>query len=166
MSLVGFSARNHPQQKVRDFVDDRRTPLTLFGPLNERHQFTLDAAASAANALCPKFYDRDTDGLLWPWKGERVWCNPPFSRLEPWIAKAWREMREGCEVVVMLLPANRCEQRFWQTQIEPFRDNGVHDGIVLGVRFLAGRPRFAAPVPRKGDHPPFGVCLLTFQRAF
>ena len=165
MSLIGFSARNHPQQAVRDYVDDRRTPADVFVPLMARHQFTLDAAASAANALCPKFYTRETDGLLWSWRGERVWCNPPFSRLEPWVAKAWREIRDGCELVVMILPANRCEQKFWQQHIEPYRDNGPHDGATLTTRFLAGRARFAAPdapVPHKGDRPPFGCVLLTF----
>lgn len=95
MSLIGFTPRNHPQQKVRDQVDDRQTPLSVFVPLNEEHHFTLDAAASAANALCPKYFTRDTDGLLWPWSGERVWVNPPFSRLEAWVAKVWHEMRGG-----------------------------------------------------------------------
>lgn len=124
MSLVGFSARNHPQQAVRDIVDDRRTPAWLFAPLHERHRFTLDAAASAENALLPKFYDRESDGLLRSWSGERVWCNPPYSRLEGWLAKAWQEMESGCELVVMLLPANRTEQKFWQEYVEPFRDGG------------------------------------------
>jgi phage N-6-adenine-methyltransferase len=170
VSLVGFSARNHPQQAVRDAVDDRRTPRSLFDPLNARHHFTVDVAASAANRLCERYYDRNTDGLLRSWKGERVWCNPPFSRLEPWVAKAWQEMRGGCELVVMLLPANRCEQRFWQEWIEPFRDarRGGGDVIQLHSRFRAGRPRFAAPdapKPHKGDRPPFGCVLLTWTHA-
>lgn len=168
MSLIAFSARNHPQQAVRDAVDDRRTPRALFDPLNVVHRFTLDAAASDANALCQKYYTRHTDGLLRSWSGERVWCNPPFSRLEPWVAKAWSEMRDDCHLVVMLLPANRCEQGFWQTWIEPFRDGPPrHDGIRLRSRFLKGRSRFAAPdapVPHKGDRPPFGCVLLTWER--
>ncbi len=165
MSLVGFSARNHPQQAVRDFVDDRRTPQDVFAPLNARWGFTLDVAASEANALCPKFFTRETDGLLRSWKGERVWCNPPFSRLEPWICKAWQEMADGCALVVMILPANRCEQKFWQQHIEPWRDSIPRDGIRLSTKFLAGRARFAAPdapTPHKGDRPPFGCVLLTF----
>lgn len=165
MSLVGFSARNHPQQAVRDFVDDRRTPQDVFAPLNARWGFTLDVAASEANALCPRYFTRETDGLLRSWTGERVWCNPPFSRLEPWIAKAWQEMFAGCALVVMILPANRCEQKFWQAYIEPWRDSMPRDGISLSTKFLAGRARFAAPdapVPHKGDRPPFGCVLLTF----
>lgn len=168
MSLVGFSARNHPQQAVRDAVDDRRTPDDVFCPANAEHRFTLDAAASAANAKCERYYTRDTDGLLRSWRDERVWLNPPFSRLEPWVAKAWFEMNAGCELIVMLLPANRCEQRFWQQYVEPFRDKEPRDGIRLRSRFLPGRPRFAAPdapVPHKGDRPPFGCVLATWERA-
>lgn len=38
MSLVGFRAKNHPQQATVHHVDDRRTPLSLFGPLNADHR--------------------------------------------------------------------------------------------------------------------------------
>lgn len=172
MSLVGFSARNHPQQSVRDPVDDRGTRREFFDPLNAEHRFTLDAAASERNALCEKFYTRESDGLLRSWRAERVWCNPPYSRLAPWLAKAWGEMRDGCELVVMLLPANRCEQKFWQEWVEPFRDGPITDGIALRTRFLAGRMRFVMPegvqyatTKAKGDRPPFGCVLVTWNRA-
>jgi phage N-6-adenine-methyltransferase len=168
VSLVSFAARNHPQQAVRDEVDDRRTPDDVFVPLNSKHTFTLDVAASDRNTKCARYFTRHDDGLLRSWKDERVWCNPPFSRLEPWIAKAWQEMEAGCELVVMLLPANRCEQKFWQQWVEPFRDAPPQQGIRLTTRFLKGRPRFAAPdapVPHKGDRPPFGCVLLTWERA-
>jgi phage N-6-adenine-methyltransferase len=98
MTLVGFTPRNHPQQKVRDIVDDRHTPRALFDPLNAEHAFTLDAAASAENALCEKYFTRETDGLLRSWANEVVWCNPPFSRLEAWVAKVWREMCGGGKI--------------------------------------------------------------------
>lgn len=173
MSLVGFSARNHPQQAVRDAVDDRGTLPALFDPLNVAHRFTLDAAASDNNAKCAKYFTRQTDGLLHSWRGERVWCNPPYSRCAPWLAKAWHEMMDGgCELVVMLLPANRTEQRFWQEHVEPFRDGPVTRGVTLRSQFLKGRTRFVMPpgfqyytTKAKGDRPPFGCCLLTWERA-
>ena len=168
MTLVARIARNHPQQAVLDAVDDRKTPLAIFEPLNRIHCFTLDAAASDENHRCAKYYTRHTDGLLHSWKGERVWCNPPFSRLDPWLAKAWAEMENGCELVVMLLPANRTEQPWWQTHVEPFRDGEERNGIRLTTRFLAGRYSFRSPgqtLPRKGDRPPFGCVLLTWRAA-
>lgn len=136
MTLIGKKARNHPQQVRRDGVDDsiddRRTPGSVFNPLNETHRFTIDAAASADNAKCPRFFDRKRDGLAQSWAGERVWCNPPYSSIEPWVVKAWNEMRRGCELVVMLLPANRTEQGWWQTYVEPRRD-GLGGGAVVGA---------------------------------
>jgi len=56
MSVVGYKARNHPQQVAgrgaRPDVDDRATPPEVFGPLQERFGFTIaddevDAAAFA-----------------------------------------------------------------------------------------------------------------------
>lgn len=173
MSLVGFKAKNHPQQATRDDVDDRRTPVEFFSELNARHGFTVDAAASAANAMLPLYWTIADNALGLSWGGHRVWCNPPYSGLEAWVAKAWAAMRsEGCELVVMLLPANRTEQGFWQRHIEPFRDEvmrrSVFGGVRLRTRFLPGRMRFEWPasreVPAKGDRPPFGCVLLTWER--
>lgn len=169
MSLVGFRARNHPQQATRDDVDDRRTPRVLFAPLYAERHFTIDAAASAENALLPRYWTRQQDALSQSWRGERVWCNPPYSSLAPWLDKAWNEMLSGCYHVTMLVPGNRCEQRWWQEYVEPYRDREPFNGVGRTTKFLAGRVRFdhsaAWQVPKKGDRPPFGLVLLTWDRA-
>lgn len=173
MSLVAFPARNHPQQAKLDTVDDRGTRREFFDPLHAEHGFTIDAAASEANALLPRFWTREHDAIAQSWGGERVWCNPPYSDLEPWVEKAWTEMVDGtCALVVMLLPANRCEQGFWQRHVEPYRDGAPFHGVRLTTRFLAGRLRFVMPIDyewgtsrKKGDRPPFGCVLLTWSRA-
>jgi len=164
MSLVGFSARNHPQQSGRrgalESVDDRKTPADLFAAIaSDWGPFTLDAAASAENAQCARYVDRETDGLAQSWVGERVWVNPPYSDLRPWLEKAWAET--GADVVAMLLPANRTEQRWWQDLVEPYRDRA---GSPLRTRFYPGRPRFSLPGQRSvlGDRPPFGVVLVVW----
>lgn len=165
MSLARFTPKNHPQQGVHDAVDDRQTPQSVFGPLDAEHHFTLDAAASTANALCPTYFTREEDGLLRSWAGERVWCNPPYSRLEGWLAKAWAEMRDRCELVVMLLPANRCEQGWWQDFVEPFRDREPTDDIRLTTHFLRGRTKFSGCKQGYTASPPFGCVVLTFSGA-
>ena len=173
MSLVAFRARNHPQQPTRDDVDDRRTPRAFFDPLHERYRFTVDAAASVENALLPYFWTRDSNALVQQWRGHRVWCNPPYSNLAAWVQKAWVEMQMGgCHHVSMLLPANRCEQRWWQDAIEPLRDRELtraeNAGRIIRVttKFLPGRMRFGHPEswerPEKGDRPPFGCVLVTW----
>ena len=147
MSLVGFKAQNHPQQPRKDTVDDRWTPLNLWIPWNDRWHFTLDAAASDDNHLCDRYFTLQTDGLIQSWKGERVWCNPPYSDLASWVRKAWVAMGDGCELVVMLAPANRTEQRWWQEEVEPWRDGkstNPEPRIFLETEFLPRRINFGS----------------------
>jgi phage N-6-adenine-methyltransferase len=156
VSLVGFKAQNHPQQQTKDEVDDRETDPEIFAELDARYSFTLDVAAASHNAKCERYYTADDDGLTKSWAGESVWCNPPYSDIRPWVQKAWDS---GARLVVMLLPANRTEQKWWQELVEPYRDLDYR----LRVKFLPGRMRFIRPnavVGPKGDRPPFGCCLL------
>lgn len=169
MDLSGFQARNHPQQTRKrgpnPMVDDRGTDPALFARIDAGYHFTLDVAASAANAKCERYFTSDDDGLAMPWAGQRVWCNPPYSDIRPWVEKAWTEWHAPTppQLIVMLLPANRTEQGWWQELVEPMRD-GTRS---LRVEFLPGRPRFVAPdKPGTGpnERPPFGCCLLIWRR--
>lgn len=182
---MSFIARGHPQQLAhRDptiprlpgmelpdvpyDIDDRATDPAEFAKLHERFGFTVDIAASSHNAKCENFYTIEDDGLLVTWADQRVWCNPPYSNIRPWVQKAWNEAKNtsagycptGAALIVMLLPSNRTEQAWWQELVEPFRDRS--DGY-LKVEFLPGRMRFIAPgADRIGpnERPPFGCCLL------
>lgn len=164
MSLVRFQARNHRQQVGRrganPAVDDRATSPEVFDPLHERFAFTVDVAASSHNAKLERFYSIEDDGLAQSWAMERVWCNPPYSDIRPWVEKAWRE---DAEAVVMLLPANRTEQGWWQDCIEPYRDR---PDSPLTVEFMRGRLRFIGAGKSEvgpNERPPFGCCLLIWN---
>lgn len=172
MSLAGFKASNHPQQTAKrgasDEVDDRGTDPGFFSACDARFEFTLDVAAAPHNAKCADYFTRSDDGLGRDWltpSGDpaRVWCNPPYSNIRAWVEKAHEQWTDGhAELIVMLLPANRVEQRWWQDLVEPFRD-GRNGYRFLRVEFLPGRMRFDRPdwTPGpKGDRPPFGCCLL------
>lgn len=172
MSVVGYKARNHPQQTARrgsnPDVDDRATPPEVFAPLHERYGFTVDAAAAAHNTKCDRFWTEAEDGLEQSWAAERVWVNPPYSfpNLPAFVAKAWREWMspDPPGVVVMLLPANRTEQQWWQDMVEPYRDIPGSD---LHCEFLPGRTRFLTPgqsVVGPDERPPFDCCLLVWER--
>jgi hypothetical protein len=191
MSLLGFKAKNHPQQTAirgaLDEVDDRGTKWEFIHALEARlgGAFTLDVAAAKHNAKAERFYTRADDGLRQPWSG-RVWCNPPYSRiagvmdLGSWVRKAWDEWHRNRglsgsmqvamgdappspELIAMLVPANRCEQAWWQEWVEPLRDRPDSE---LTVEFLPKRMRFDMPpeweTPEKGDRPPFGLALLVW----
>lgn len=170
MSLVGFNPTNHPQQVGKrgasDTVDERITPQWLFDEFNAIHGFTLDVAANAKNTKCEKFFDLESDGLSKSWAGERVWCNPPYSNIAAWVAKAtWETVAFKCPLAVLLLPANRTEQKWWQGFIEPFRD--LPEPFVT-TRFLAKRINFGVPGNEEAkfnSSPPFGLVVVTFKAA-
>ncbi len=140
--------------------DERYTPRSLFDPLHKEFAFTLDVCATAESAKCRRYFTKAEDGLAQPWARERVWCNPPFSDIEPWVDKAWDT--DGV-LVVMLIPAVRTEQPWWQEWIEPFRDRR---GSGLTTRFLPGRIRFGHPGNPEGvgvGSPMFGCVLLIWR---
>jgi len=189
--MLAMAPKNHPNQRRRrgalDDVDDRETPGDVYNPLNAEFGFTLDVCAARHNAKCRRYYslapgpahcprqlsfldsyvgDPDAvgyDGLVLPWeRHEVIWCNPPFSDLEPWVMRA----SFVAATVVMLLPANRCEQPFWQRWVEPFRDKGIRG--LPETRFLAGRRVFknkGVPISnRTSRNPPFGVVIVVWDR--
>ncbi len=100
-----------------------RTPIDLALTLDAEFNFTLDACASADNAIIggcyfgPDHHDRARrDALKAPWSlGEmqgrvRAFMNPPYSRtlkipIAPFVQKAHDEARSNRHTVVALLPA-------------------------------------------------------------
>lgn len=170
MSVLRYRASNHPQQtRVRGpipEIDDRATSPEVFDPLNERFGFTLDVAASSLNAKCSRYYSIDEDGLSRSWVNSRVWCNPPYSNIRPWVEKAWDEWTGHLaqpDVIVMLVPASRAEQGWWQDLVEPHRDR---PGSPLKTEFLRGRLRFirrGATEIGPNERPPFGCVLLIWD---
>ena len=131
----------------------------------------LDVAACDESHLAMYFFTKAQNGLMRPWNGRRVWCNPPFSDIGPWVEKAWAEMgrAKGPDVIAMLLPASRTEQRWWQEHVEPKRDVALtFNGASLRTCFLPGRTRFGHPGNPKGvgvGSPPFGCVLLVWRRS-
>lgn len=159
--------RNHPDEVrkrggVDEKVDDRHTPDKIYLPLHTAHGFTLDVAASASNTKCARFFNRETNGLAQSWAGEVAWCNPPYSSIRAWIEKALHEVAHGCKKVVLLLPANRSEQGWWQDLIEPVRDRGAG----VSTTFLRGRPSFGnvrTRDGREGCYAQFGCVVVVIE---
>jgi phage N-6-adenine-methyltransferase len=143
--------------------DVRETPPELFDKLNAEFRFTLDACADATNAKLPR-YNSEAEPDKFSWRGERVWCNPPFSQISQWVFKAWESQ---AQLVCMLVPATRTEQGWWQDGVELYRDlqsTALPGGWRrLQVRFLRGRTRFLKDGKPMGS-PKFGCCLLVWSR--
>jgi hypothetical protein len=161
-------ARSRPE----DDPNSRYTPRCLIEQLHREFHFTVDACSALdapSSHVIGRFWSKLEDGLQQSWKGERVWVNPPFDDVERWVLKAWLS---NAEFVVMLIPANRTEQPFWQWHVEPFRDRGwVPNSYVsplkLSTRFLPSRIRFGHPGNPTGEgvgSPQFGCVLLIWSR--
>lgn len=84
-----------------------QTPKHIFNQLNSIFNFTLDAAASDENHLCPIYFKESIfGGLARSWWKHRVFVNPPFSEKADWMEKAHNEVLYGdCPLVVMILPS-------------------------------------------------------------
>jgi phage N-6-adenine-methyltransferase len=129
---------------------DWRTPPGVFQRLDAEFGFKLDAAATAENALCERFWTEADDGLSKPWDGP-TFVNPPYGRgIWKWVEKAFREGQRG--VVVMLIPA-RTDTRYW------------HDYVMEGaeeVRLVAGRLNFGGD-RESGHNAPFPCAIVVFR---
>jgi len=126
---------------------DWTTPDDFWRSLDAEFGFTLDVAASPANAKCARYYTASDDGLTQPWEGV-VWCNPPYGKtIGRWVEKAWYAAQAGA-TVVMLVPA-RTDTGWW------------NDWAVKAsqIRFVRGRLRFGGA----RSNAPFPSAVLVFQ---
>lgn len=131
-----------------------QTPLSLFNRLNGDAHFLVDAAASEANHLVPKWYGPGSslgeDALsINKWLSP-AFCNPPYGRgMGRWLDKFIEQAALGTTIVA-LLPA-RVEARWWYEKVVQHAD----------ILFLVGRVPYIRPdrtKPSQPDHPS-AVCL-------
>lgn len=121
-------------------TEEWATPQAFYDELNKEFAFTLDPCATPDNAKCTRFFTKEMDGLVQSWRGETVFCNPPYGRaISAWVKKAYDEARGA--LVVMLLPA-RTDTRWFHEYIYGKAE----------VRFIRGRLHFnesaaGAPFP-------------------
>lgn len=126
----------------------------------------LDVAACLEAHVAPKYLTKADNGLLHAWWG-RVWCNPPWSNIGPWVKKAWSEWdrpRRVVKVIGVLLPSTRTDLEWWHEHVEPHRDR---PGSPLHTRFLPTRLKYGKPgdlQAKKQGQPEFGSVFLWWKR--
>lgn len=130
MSYNAYRQANGPNDNVP-------TPKALYDELDREFHFDFDPNPANPEGL------REFDGLgRW---GRRNFCNPPYSKKEPWIEKAIREKAKG-NLTVMLLPVDTSTRWF-------------HDLILPNaeIRWIRGRVHFT-------DQPaPFASMICIFE---
>ena len=109
------------------------TPREFFEPLRKEFDLSIDTAASAGNAMLPKFFSRSRCAFKQSWRGIRAWCNPPYGRKQiyRWVERC---ATGGASVVCALLPA-RTDTRWFHDFI--YNKPGVE------IRFVKGRIKFS-----------------------
>lgn len=88
-----------------------RTPRRIFDQIALAYgPFEVDAFADEDNALCPRFFTEQQDGIMQPWNAKNVWANPPYKArfMDEVIQKALTEVRTAkrCERVAILCQAS------------------------------------------------------------
>jgi phage N-6-adenine-methyltransferase len=91
-----------------------RTPRVLLEAITEKFgELYLDVCADEENAVCPRFFTAETNGLdvRWP-AGLQVFCNPPYRESKVWVAKAMEEAWSQ-HTTTVLLTKQACDTRWW-----------------------------------------------------
>lgn len=105
----------HSKSKTdSDIKDLWQTSIELYEYLNARFSFVCDVAASDHNHLHLNYLTESYDSLLNGWahlKSGFAFCNPPYSRILPWVKKA-REAADRGVGTVMLLPVDTSVEWF------------------------------------------------------
>lgn len=97
-----------PPQKPGRSRQDYGTPADFLVATKNRLgilEFACDLAASESNTCAEVYFTQEADSLKGKWVFNGwCWLNPPFSRLEPWVSKAFEQSRVGARIA-MLVPA-------------------------------------------------------------
>ena len=108
--------------------DDYYTPPFVFEALGI--EFDMDVCAPAGGVPWIPAKQSLTiieDGLTTPWEG-RVWCNPPYSNVLPWVDKM-KKHRNG----IMLLPMVKS---YWRLSVWNDADGICEPNGVDRIKFI------------------------------
>ena len=139
--------------------DEWETPKWLFDQLNEEFHFNFDGACNYENCLC-EHGNVIQDGIKVSWypTWDKIYINPPYSKIAAFMEKAYIESQKGA-VVVCLIPV-RSDTRYW------------HDYVMKAaeIRIIRGRLKFINPALPSWDPEgnfkvspaPFPSCVVIF----
>lgn len=93
------------------------TPYELVAWMESEYgDYDIDAAASKENAVCEKFYSKETNCLKrWWGSNKHIWLNPPYSNITPFVKKTIEQMEHGNQID-MLLPCDTSTGWFYEAQ--------------------------------------------------
>lgn len=121
-----------------------QTPVPLFVALDAEFCLTLDAAASANNALCNRYITEEQNTLETPWADylsipSYVWLNPPYSDITPFVKKAAAESANQIGTV-MLVPADTSVGWFREAIETASEVRFIVGGLLAFINPVSGKP--------------------------
>ena len=134
---------------LKNLRQEWATPQAFFDEQNARYRYTVDACAKPWNAKLPRYWTEGDDGLVQVWDGERVWCNPPYTDIKPWVDQALRRRAEWC---TLLLPSRTDRDWFHALLVESYKQRAQ-------IEFLPYRLSFEPP-PGVRDSAPREASIL------
>lgn len=125
--------------------DEWTTPKKLFDYQDNLYHFNVDAAATAKNKLCERFYSKKNSFLRTVAKDfdceSRIWCNPPYSMAREFADHCYKLYcrRDVCSY--LLLPVR--SDRIWFQQLihktfvtTQYYTGRIHFGNATGSAFM------------------------------
>ncbi|ANJ96160.1 DNA N-6-adenine-methyltransferase [Serratia plymuthica] len=134
--------------------DEWRTPRRAYENLHREFTFTVDAAASAENALHSNFWTAETDALSQCWEGHTVFCNPPYSMCGEFLTKG-----KEADCGVFIIPA-RTQATYFLDHV--FANPYCHEirWCHRGMRFI---PASGVTQTRQFNRAPLPVCIVVYR---
>lgn len=101
----------------------------------------------------PNYDTIETNGLSKDWtKYKRIWINPPFTRKNEFLKKAWETYQIAKNDIYVLFP------------IEFITTKRFHEAVGGGKLFVPnGRINFESGLGKKGKSPAFGSVVMKVQ---
>jgi phage N-6-adenine-methyltransferase len=126
------------------------TPQKLFDEIDREGLFTVDVCAEAGSAKSPNYWTIHDDGLSQDWSKHRVYCNPPYSNIEPWVEKC-RTAELACLLVPVASDSGWFHKAIWFATV---------------IDFFRGRINFIPPDGITASSCNGRHCLIWFDRSF
>ena len=139
-----------------------QTPVDLFLALNNEFDFDVDVCASAKNALCNLYFDKEYSALDNKWiepinryeipEIKSAFINPPYSETALFLSRANEQAKKHNITVVALVNANTDTKWFADAEL-----------TANEIRLITGRVGFVKPNGEKANGNTKGQCLIIWR---
>ena len=133
--------------------DNWETPKNLF--LDAISTFdvhpTLDVCATRKNSKCINYITEKEDSLVFEWK-EDVFMNPPYSRVNEFMKKAYYQHKKH-GITILILVFAKTDTKFWHSFVEEKAE----------VHFIKGRIKFLKDGIESSNSAPYPSCWIIYR---